>query len=132
MHTTLKRILMVEDDPDIQELVRLVLEVFGGFCVGACSNGLEALRKGPRFRPDLILLDVMMPQMDGPATLAALRELAGLEAVPVVFLTARAQPHEVNWYEGLGVAGVIAKPFDPLSLVPGLIRIWERCHGDIA
>jgi len=126
MNMTLQRILCVEDEPDIQAVARMALELVGGFQVHVCSSGDEALREVSAFKPDLILLDVMMPGMDGPGTLKALRTLDSVAAVPVVFMTAKVQPNEVTQYRALGALDVIAKPFDPMAL-PGQVRaIWER------
>src|SRR3954452_11452934 len=94
--SALSRILFVEDDPDIQVVATLALESLGGFRVLACSSGTEALSRFAELAPDLVLLDVMMPGMDGPATLEALRRLPGGSTTPVVFMTARVQAHEVS------------------------------------
>ena len=88
---TLTRILYVEDDPDIQAVVRLSLESLGGFAVHICNSGADALQAVLEFAPQLILLDVMMPGMDGPTTIQALRELPGMAEIPFVFLTAKTQ-----------------------------------------
>lgn len=122
----LTRILYVEDDPDIQAIAMMVLETINGFTVEACNCGSEALQKAVPFKPDLILLDVMMPGMDGPETLKGLRAFAELETTPVVFMTAKVQPQEVQGYLDLGAAGVIAKPFDPMTLAQELRDIWSR------
>lgn len=124
---TLQRILYVEDEPDIQAVTKVALEVVGGFTVKLCSSGDEAVREGAAFAPDLILLDVMMPGMDGPSTLKALRALPGLTNVPVVFMTAKVQSAEVASYKSLGARDVISKPFDPMALASQLRAIW----GDI-
>ena len=126
MHTELQRILYVEDDPDIQAIAVMVLETIHGFTLEVCSSGCEALQKAEAFNPDLILMDVMMPNMDGPETLAGLREFPTLATTPVVFMTAKVQPQEVQAYLDLGAVGVIAKPFDPMLLVDQLREIWER------
>lgn len=126
--TTLQRILYVEDEPDIQAIARLALEALGGFTVEVCSLGHEALEKGPGFSPDLILLDVMMPDMDGPGTLRALRELPALAAVPVIFMTAKVQPAEIAYYKSLGALDVLAKPFDPMQLSEQIRAIWQKAH----
>lgn len=125
----LQRILYVEDEPDIQTVARLALEMLGGFTVEICSSGSEALARAPEFAPDLVLLDVMMPGMDGPTVLARLRELPGTAATPVVFLTAKIQPHEVEEYRALGAVDVIGKPFDPVALPGRVQEIWRRVHG---
>ena len=123
----LRRILFVEDDPDIQVVATMALESLGGFTVLACGSGAEALSRFDEFAPELVLLDVMMPGMDGPATLAALRRLpAG--GVPVVFMTARVQAHEIADYRQMGAVDVIAKPFDPMTLAATVQAIWRSLH----
>ncbi len=121
----LERILLVEDDPDIQAVAQLALEAVGGFRVTICSSGQEALASAPGFLPDLILLDVMMPEMDGPAILAQLRTSPPTAETPVIFMTAKAQRHEIVAYQTLGAAGVITKPFDPMTLPSTLVQIWK-------
>jgi CheY-like chemotaxis protein len=122
----LRRILYVEDEPDIQMVAKLSLESLGGFTLDVCSSGAEALEKAAAFAPDLILLDVMMPGMDGPTTLRRLREIPSLSGVPAVFVTAKAQPHEIEEFKTLGAADVITKPFDPMALPDNVRAIWER------
>lgn len=122
---TLQRVLYVEDDPDIQAVAQVALEVVGGFTVQICSSGEEALRVAETFGPDMIVLDVMMPGMDGPSTLKALRERPSLASVPVAFMTAKVQPSEVAHYKALGARDVIAKPFDPMTLARQVQSIWE-------
>lgn len=122
--STLQRILYVEDEPDIQAVAKLALEMVGGFTVKICSSGEEALRDAEAFAPDMILLDVMMPGMDGPSTLKALRMLPTLAQVPVAFMTAKVQPSEVQQYRALGARGVIAKPFEPIALANQVREIW--------
>ncbi len=123
---TLSRILMVEDEGDIQTVAKLALEMVGGFCVEACGSGNEALTTAPTFAPDLILLDVMMPGMDGVTTLKALRALPALTTTPVIFMTAKVQPHEVAHYKALGALDVVSKPFDPMTLSKTISSIWNR------
>ncbi len=125
----LQRILMVEDEADIREIAQLALEAVGGFQVKLCASGREALREAPLFAPDLILLDVMMAEMDGPSTLAQLRRLPQLACTPVIFMTAKVQPHEVARYKELGALDVISKPFDPMTLSDQLQAIWTRHYG---
>jgi len=126
---TLQSILYVEDEPDIQAVARMALELVGGFRVRVCSSGEEALREVQAFTPDLVLLDVMMPGMDGPGTLRALRALPGWAGAPVVFMTAKVQPNEVAHYLALGALGVIAKPFDPMALAGQVRQLWEQRHA---
>jgi len=121
----LHRVLVVEDDPDIQVVASLALSDVGGLVVEVCGCAREAREAARSFRPDLILLDVMMPDMDGIAVLEGLREDEGLAATPVVFMTARAQSHEIARYRALGSLGVVAKPFDPETLAETLRGLWE-------
>lgn len=125
----LKRILLVEDEPDIQEVARLAMEAVGGFSVEICSSGSEALKKAPVFAPDLIILDVMMPEMDGPDTLRALREVPGTASIPVIFMTAKAQPQELRRYKEMGILDVVSKPFDPMTLSTTISDIWRHYHA---
>lgn len=129
MADKLMRVLYVEDEPDIQTVARLALETLGGFTVEICSSGNEALARAPAFDPQLILLDVMMPVMDGPTTLGKLRELPQFAFTPVVFMTAKVQPGEVAEYKAIGAVDVIPKPFDPMTLSNQVQAIWEHCHG---
>jgi len=110
------RILYVDDEDDIREVATMSLELDPDLEVRACASGEEALSQVAAWRPDLILLDVMMPGMDGPSTFANLRERPDTAETPVVFITARTQAREVDALKELGAAGVIAKPFDPMSL----------------
>jgi CheY-like chemotaxis protein len=110
-----KRVLYIEDEIDLQWLVKHILESIGGFDVLVCGSGAEGLRRVHGFAPDLILLDVMMPEMDGFSVLRALRAMPESAAIPVVFLTAREQEHDE--YTASGADGVIAKPFEPSSLL---------------
>jgi CheY-like chemotaxis protein len=113
--------LSVDDEPDIREIINLSLGLDPLFRVRECSSGRAALRDATEWRPDLILLDVMMPVMDGLTTLAELRADRRTAMIPVVFMTARAQAHEQARFKSLGAAGVIPKPFDPMRL-PALVR----------
>jgi DNA-binding response OmpR family regulator len=110
------RILYVDDEPDIRDIAMMALELDPEIEVRSCSSGMEALAEAAVWKPDLILLDVMMPEMDGPETLRRLRENEKTEGIPVVFITARTQVAEVQRFLGLGASGVIAKPFDPMEL----------------
>lgn len=125
---SLKRILMIEDEPDIRTVAELALEAIGGFELTACESGKQALEQIGECHPQLILLDVMMPGMDGPATLKSIRLLPGFAATPAVFMTAKVQSDEVQGYLAQGAAGVIPKPFDPLTLADQIREIWnEAC-----
>lgn len=124
----LKRITYVEDEPDIREVAQLALENIGGFSLDLCVSGADAVQKAPAFGPDLILLDVMMPGMDGIETFAALRSDPRLANTPIIFMTAKAQPKEVERYKALGCAGIIMKPFDPVSLPDQIRSIWNQVN----
>lgn len=125
--TPLRRILLVEDDPDIQEVTTLLLA--DDFQVRACGSAVEALDIAQAFDPDLILLDVMMPQLDGQEAFAAFHRLPATASTPVIFMTARVQPEEISEYRDLGSLGVIPKPFDPETLVQTIHGMWDR-HQD--
>ena len=125
MSKPLTRILYVEDEPDIRAIAQMALEAVGGFTVIACASGSEALSNAPGASADLLLLDVMMPGMDGPSTLKALRELPATANTPVIFMTAKVQAAEVAQYRELGAIDVIHKPFDPMELSAQISRIWE-------
>jgi CheY-like chemotaxis protein len=121
----LKTILYVEDEADIRTIAKMALEAVGGFSVRACASGREALTIAPDAGADLILLDVMMPGLDGPSTLKALREVPATASTPVIFMTAKVQPGEIAQYKGLGALDVIAKPFDPMTISDEIRRIWD-------
>jgi two-component system OmpR family response regulator len=123
---TLEHILLVDDEADIRQVARLALETLGGFQISECHSGLEAPACVARHKPDLILMDVMMPGRDGPATLQALRANPDLPRTPVIFMTAKVQPQEVAAFRQLGALDVIAKPFDPMTLAQTVRQIWER------
>ncbi len=126
MSDELKKILYVEDEPDIQAVAKIALEAVGGFELKVCSSGDEALAAAAAFAPDLLLLDVMMPGMDGPTTLAELRKLPGLDNTPIIFMTAKVQPQEVEHFKSLGAVEVIAKPFDPMGLADQVREAWSK------
>lgn len=107
-------ILYVDDEPDLREVACMALELDDGFAVRDCGSGAEALTLLEKWEPDLVLLDVMMPEMDGPATYAAIRALR--TDLPIVFITARANEADRREFLALGAAGVISKPFDPMTL----------------
>lgn len=117
-----RSILVVDDEPDIRELVRLSFELVGGHRTRTAASGAEALAAVREERPDAVLMDVQMPGMDGPATLQALRA-EGHTDLPVVFLTASVLELELVQLRSLDCAGVLAKPFDPLTLGAELDQI---------
>jgi CheY-like chemotaxis protein len=110
------RILHVDDEPDIRAVVEISLGLDPAFVVRSCGSGQEALAVAADWLPDVILLDVMMPAMDGPATLLRLREDPKTAGIRVIFMTARAQTRELDRFRSLGAVGVIPKPFDPMNL----------------
>jgi two-component system, OmpR family, response regulator len=126
MSEKLERLTCVEDDPDIRSITEFALRDLGGFTLDVCASGPEAIERTPGFNPDLIILDVMMPGMDGIETLKRLREIPKLAKTPVVFMTAKAMKHEIDRYMALGAEEVIPKPFDPLVLPDRVGEIWQR------
>ncbi len=129
MSARLERILYVDDESDIQEIVAMALELIGDVEIKTCGSGREALALVDSFAPDIILLDVMMPEMDGPTTLEALKRHPRFAGTPVVFVTAKAHAREVERFRELGAADVIAKPLDPMKLGDQVKRIWAASHG---
>lgn len=130
--TTVRKILYVEDEPNIQAVARMALEDIGGFEVRIAGSGEEGLAEAKRFEPDLILLDAMMPGLDGFGTFRELRRDPALRQIPVVFMTAKVQSHEVSSYLDLGAWAVIPKPFDPITLSDEIRALWEKHHGPVA
>lgn len=122
---TLCRVMCIEDDDDIRMLLELALRDLGGYDLLCCAGGEEGLRRAPDFRPQLVLLDVMMPGLSGPETLQALRQLPCMAKVPVVFLTAKAMRAELEDLLNLGATGLIVKPFEPLTLAQDIRPYWE-------
>lgn len=119
----LRKILVVDDQHGIRSLLGLTLGKIGGFTLRSCASGEEALREAREFAPDLLLLDLNMPGLDGVQTLEGLRA-QGI-ATPVVFFTVSASPQDVARYAALGALGTIPKPFDPLKLGKQVLAIWE-------
>jgi two-component system, OmpR family, alkaline phosphatase synthesis response regulator PhoP len=111
-----RRILIVDDEDDIREVAQLCLEVMGDWEVTAASSGQQALQIAPGLQPEVILMDVMMPELDGPSTCKLLQQDEATRSIPVILLTAKVQASDRMHFDALGVAGVIAKPFDPLTL----------------
>lgn len=126
MAKQLKRILYLEDDEHISEIAQLSLGLNPELEVRHCERGADAIAKFSDFRPDLLLFDVMLPDMDGVETLAEIRKLPGGENTPVIFMTAKAQTHEQSQYLGNGALSVIVKPFDAFNLPNQLNDIWEK------
>ena len=127
----LARVLVAEDDADIRTVIELALARVGGLDVAACGDGAIALALATRDAPDLILLDVMMPVMDGVETLDRLKAEPATAHIPVIFLTARVQPRDLERYHAKGALAVIAKPFDPMTLAAQLRQLHaSKDHKD--
>jgi CheY-like chemotaxis protein len=124
------RILLVDDEPDIREVVDVSLGLDRDLTTRACASGADALVTAAEWSPSLILLDVMMPLMDGPTTLANLRKNPRTAHIPVVFLTARTQAGEIEQYTSLGAQGVLSKPFDPMTLAASVRKYLPSSAAD--
>lgn len=129
MKRSLTRILYADDEPLLRKVTQATLEKMGGFTVCVVSSGQGVLDTVDSFAPDLILLDVMMPEMDGPTTLNLLRQKPSAAHIPVVFLTAKAQASEIHHLLDSGATGLITKPFEPHALVENLLGIWRDFPG---
>ncbi len=123
------RILYVEDEPDIRTIATLSMTSLGGLIVRACASGPEAIAAADAFQPDLLILDVMMPGMNGPELLIELRRLSACTHAPVIFMTAKVQGAEIEEYHRLGTLGVITKPFDAIALSDEILALWENRHA---
>ncbi len=121
----MQRILLADDEPDILEVSKIALETVGGFEVEVCSSGAELLQLLPEFRPDLIIMDVLMPDMAGPEVLSRVRQLPDYSGIPVIFLTGVANGIELKALRDSGAADVILKPFDPMTLADRVDGIWD-------
>jgi two-component system, OmpR family, response regulator len=119
------KVLVIDDENDIRRIARLALGRVGGMDVIEACSGSEGLRLACEEQPDAILLDVMMPRMDGPATLVALRSQPAAARIPIVFLTAKAGVAEIERLMRLGASGVLTKPFDPMSLARDVRRVLQ-------
>lgn len=128
----IKKVMLVDDEDDIRTIAELSLTHVGQWESVVVSSGQEALELAVSEQPDLILLDVMMPGMDGPTTLLKLKENEQTQSIPVIFLTAKVQPNEVSEYLQLGAAGVVAKPFDPMMLPQEIRTIIQQLEGSNA
>ena len=126
MSRTLQRILYAEDEDDIRLITAMALRTFGDFVVSENDSGLNIVEKARDFAPDLILLDVMMPNVDGPTAWKHLKETPELADIPVVFMTAKVLNDETRTFLAAGAAGIIAKPFDPQELSGQLREIWGQ------
>jgi len=116
MMDTIKKVMLVDDDQNIRLVAQMTLEGLTEWQVVVADSGKAAVETAAKEKPDLIMLDVMMPEMDGPTTFMKLQENLDLRGIPVIFMTAKIQTHELENYLKLGAAGVISKPFDPMTL----------------
>jgi CheY-like chemotaxis protein len=119
------RVLVVDDEEDVRYVVRVSLGRVGKMTVLEASSGEEGIARAKSERPDFILLDMMMPDMDGAATFLQLREIEETASIPVVFLTAKAMASEVQRLKDLGARGVVLKPFNPMTLAADLTALLE-------
>ena len=122
----LRSVLYVDDDPDICSVVKIALGLVAGWEVNAVSSGATALDVAQTLLPDLIVMDVMMPELDGPSTLKLIRQCPKIAAIPVIFMTAKVLPDEISHFLELGAIGVIGKPFDPIRLASDLSGLWDK------
>lgn len=122
----IKQVLLVDDDLNIRTLAQMGLEGLTDWKVELAASGAEAIDKANEIKPDLIILDVMMPGMDGPTTLSELRKVDSLNSIPVIFMTAKAQTHELELYQKMGAKGIITKPFDPMTLPDDIQGILNK------
>jgi CheY-like chemotaxis protein len=121
----IESVLCVDDDPDICEVVTATLSLIAGLNVHTAGSGEQAIDLAYELRPDLVLMDVKMPGLDGPSTLKRMRKRVLLADIPVIFLTAKVLPAEVAHFLRLGALGIIGKPFDPLKLCDDLFALWK-------
>jgi two-component system OmpR family response regulator len=126
MSEKLSRILYAEDEKDIRAIAQVALEDIGGFTVQYCSNSKEVFEIVKDFAPQLLLLDVMMPGMDGPTILKILRDQYNMTDVPAIFMTAKIQAGEIMQYKEMGIIEVITKPFDPMLLAKNINDVWDK------
>ena len=128
MKPALQRILYIEDDDDIAAFAQLTLKAIGKFDVRHFSSGQAAINAYADVAPHLILVDVMMPELDGPATVMQLKHTHGTACAPFIFMTARAQLTDQEQYRALGALDVIVKPFNPMTLCQKIQEIWDQKH----
>ena len=126
---TLQKVFYVEDEEDIIAIAEIALSDVGGLSFKSCNVSKEAIGKALEFKPDLFLLDVMMPEVDGPTLLKQIRNTHELKETPVIFMTAKTQRNEVSQYIEMGALSVITKPFDPMTLAEQIRVIWAQHYG---
>lgn len=126
---SLQRILLADDEPDILEIARIALETVGGFEVSVCSSGKKLIERLYEFEPDLVIVDVLMPDMTGPEVFEEIRRRPEFDAVPVIYLTGVIQEEELEDLRKTGITEVILKPFDPMTLADRINDVWKGTHG---
>jgi CheY-like chemotaxis protein len=117
------RVLIIDDEDDIREVAALSLEATANWTISTASSGKEGMAKAAAEKPDAILMDVMMPEMDGPTTFKMMQQNPAIAGIPVVLLTAKVQGVDQRRFAGIGVAGVLFKPFDPLTLASQICEL---------
>jgi len=125
----LKKILHVDDSFDMREIAKIALATVGNFDLMQCSDGAEAIAAASTFKPDLLLLDVMMPTLSGPEVYTQVQALPGFENIPVIFLTVKAQDSFAAQLREQGAIGVISKPFDPMHLAEEVSALWQAAQN---
>ncbi|MBQ0760831.1 MAG: response regulator [Zhongshania sp.] len=125
---TLTRLMYIEDEPDIRAVAEIALRQVAGFEVKICENGYEGIEAIHSFNPQLVLLDVMMPNLDGPQILKKIHAMPEFQNTPMIFITAKAQTEEIDKLKKLGALDVITKPFNPMTIGNDIRIIWQRYH----
>lgn len=128
MNSLMRRILIIDDEDDIREVAALSLEATAGWQIYTASSGAAGIEIASVERPDAILMDVMMPGVDGPTTFANMQQNPAVADIPVLLLTAKVQGVDQRRFAGLGLAGILFKPFDPLTLAQQISEIlgWKE------
>ena len=123
----MKTVLLVDDEDYIREVAQMSLEVTAGWNIEGANCGTAGIERAKELKPDAILLDVMMPDMDGPTTFKTMQGIPELQGTPVILMTAKVQASDMEHFNAIGVSGVIAKPFDPMSLAEQVKEIlkWD-------
>jgi len=121
----LRTVLYIDDEPDIRTIVQMALSLSNELTVHTGESGVQALQLARELKPDVLLLDVMMPGLDGPGTLHKMRADPATAKIPVIFVTAKAMPREIAQFREMGAVGVIPKPFDPMQLINQLRTLWD-------
>ena len=122
----LTKLIIIDDDPDILQIAKYSLEDMKGVSIKYCDSGQEGIKEALFFLPDLILVDVMMPNMDGIAFIKVMRLIPILSKIPVAFLTAKIQKEDLEQYYAMGIKEVITKPFDPITFPAEIQKLWDK------